>query len=139
MRLKQPNLALRRMRFRRIGELFVSSRPGERPHRRPTSPLDSATTLAQTLSVNPDDKTISARCLSAGRCIGSGWAVACYCAAIILVSLPRALAAVDPAHDWPNWRGPTRDGIAAPGQNPPLHWSETEGVLWKAAIPGRGH
>ena len=32
-----------------------------------------------------------------------------------------------------------RDGIAAPGQNPPVQWSETEGILWKAAIPGRGH
>lgn len=41
--------------------------------------------------------------------------------------------------DWPSWRGPTRDGIAAPGQNPPIRWSETENVLWKAPIPGRGH
>lgn len=41
--------------------------------------------------------------------------------------------------DWPWWRGPNRDGIAAPDQTPPLHWSETEGVVWKAAIPGRGH
>ena len=41
--------------------------------------------------------------------------------------------------DWPAWRGPTHDGLATSGQNPPVQWSETNGVLWKAALPGRGH
>jgi outer membrane protein assembly factor BamB len=41
--------------------------------------------------------------------------------------------------DWPWWRGPNRNGIADPKQNPPLKWSETENVLWKTPIPGRGH
>jgi outer membrane protein assembly factor BamB len=41
--------------------------------------------------------------------------------------------------DWPWWRGPTRDGIAAPGQQPPTHWSETEHIAWSVPIPGRGH
>src|SRR5258707_14863268 len=41
--------------------------------------------------------------------------------------------------DWPWWRGPNRDGVAAAGQKPPLHWSETQNVLWKAEVPGRGH
>jgi outer membrane protein assembly factor BamB len=41
--------------------------------------------------------------------------------------------------DWREWRGPTHDGIAAPGQQPPLHWSATENVLWSSSIPGRGH
>lgn len=45
---------------------------------------------------------------------------------------------VDLAADWPGWRGPTRDGIAAPGQQPPLEWSETKNVLWKTPVPGRG-
>jgi outer membrane protein assembly factor BamB len=40
--------------------------------------------------------------------------------------------------DWPWWRGPKLDGIAA-DQSPPLVWSETENVVWKAPIPGRGH
>jgi outer membrane protein assembly factor BamB len=43
------------------------------------------------------------------------------------------------ATDWPWWRGPTRNGIAAAGQNPVLKWSDTENVLWKAPVPGRGH
>jgi outer membrane protein assembly factor BamB len=41
--------------------------------------------------------------------------------------------------DWPAWRGPTRDGIAANGQNAPVQWSESEGILWKVPIPGKGH
>ena len=48
-------------------------------------------------------------------------------------------ASAAPTTDWPAWRGPTHDGLATPGQNPPGQWSETEGVLWKAAIPGCGH
>jgi outer membrane protein assembly factor BamB len=43
------------------------------------------------------------------------------------------------ATDWPWWRGPTRDGIAQADQQPPLTWSETENVLWKTKVPGRGH
>jgi hypothetical protein len=40
--------------------------------------------------------------------------------------------------DWPWWRGPNRNGVAA-DQKPPLKWSETENVLWKSPVPGRGH
>jgi hypothetical protein len=41
--------------------------------------------------------------------------------------------------DWPWWRGPNRNGIAASDQKPPLEWNESKHVLWKAAVPGRGH
>jgi outer membrane protein assembly factor BamB len=41
--------------------------------------------------------------------------------------------------DWPGWRGPTRDGQAAAGQSLPLKWSETENVVWRSALPGKGH
>lgn len=50
-----------------------------------------------------------------------------------------AFAAVSPAADWPGWRGPTRDGVAPPGPLPPLTWSETKNVRWKAPVPGRAH
>jgi outer membrane protein assembly factor BamB len=43
------------------------------------------------------------------------------------------------AADWPWWRGPSRDGVASEDQQPPLHWSDTENVLWKSTVPGRGH
>ncbi len=56
------------------------------------------------------------------------------------LALPRfSPAAIDPSQDWPAWRGPTRDGIAAANQNPPVRWNENDGVLWKVPIPGRGH
>lgn len=52
-------------------------------------------------------------------------------------------AAVEPiavtAGDWPWWRGPNRNGVADPNQNPPLKWSDKENVLWKTPVPGRGH
>ncbi len=40
--------------------------------------------------------------------------------------------------DWPWWRGPTCDGIAAE-QDVPVRWSETENIIWQAEVPGRGH
>jgi outer membrane protein assembly factor BamB len=45
------------------------------------------------------------------------------------------------ANDWPWWRGASLDGhaFAQDGPAPPLSWSETENVLWKADVPGRGH
>lgn len=62
---------------------------------------------------------------------------------------PGAMPAAEPAttvepiqygpHDWPWWRGPRHDGIAADGQSPPLHWNDSEKVIWKTAIAGRGH
>ncbi|HEX3313864.1 MAG TPA: PQQ-binding-like beta-propeller repeat protein, partial [Gemmataceae bacterium] len=41
--------------------------------------------------------------------------------------------------DWPWWRGPTRNGVAAAEPMPPLTWSDTENILWKTEVPGRGH
>ncbi len=41
--------------------------------------------------------------------------------------------------DWPWWRGPGRNGIADADQKPPTSWSEQENILWRAAVPGRGH
>lgn len=43
------------------------------------------------------------------------------------------------ADDWPAWRGPTRDGIAVEDSRVPVRWSETERVIWKTPLPGRGH
>lgn len=51
----------------------------------------------------------------------------------------RADGPVFAAADWPWWRGPRRDGVAPAGPLPPLTWSETENVLWKVPVPGRGH
>ena len=40
------------------------------------------------------------------------------------------------SENWPQWRGPTANGVAQ--ANPPLTWSETENVKWKVKIPGFG-
>lgn len=45
---------------------------------------------------------------------------------------------VNAQDDWSRWRGPTGNGIAA-NQTPPTEWSSTENVIWKVAVPGRGH
>ncbi|MFM8891896.1 MAG: PQQ-binding-like beta-propeller repeat protein [Planctomycetia bacterium] len=40
---------------------------------------------------------------------------------------------------WPAWRGPAANGTAAADQAFATEWSESENIVWKAAIPGRGH
>jgi hypothetical protein len=47
-----------------------------------------------------------------------------------------ALAAAGAADPWPQFRGPTGDGIAR-ARDLPTRWSEGENVLWKTAIPGK--
>jgi len=44
---------------------------------------------------------------------------------------------VNAAEDWPEFRGPTGQGIST-AKNVPLHWSATSNVVWKTAIPGEG-
>ena len=39
---------------------------------------------------------------------------------------------------WPQWRGPTWNGVA-PRADPPITWSETKNLRWKTAIEGVGH
>lgn len=64
----------------------------------------------------------------------------------ILPLLSLVLLAIDGAAvraDWPEFRGPWGDGhVSAPGDTKPiglpLHWSETNNVKWKTAIPFRG-
>ena len=42
------------------------------------------------------------------------------------------------AEDWPVWRGPRGDGTSLES-NPPVRWSPTENIHWKAPLPGIGH
>ena len=60
---------------------------------------------------------------------------------VALASL--ALAGWVARADWPEFRGPSGDGHASsPGTTQsigfPLHWSETNNIKWKTAIPYRG-
>ena len=59
---------------------------------------------------------------------------------LLIVLLASVARPAEPAaEDWPWWRGPNLDNIAADPQDPPIRWSETENVVWKADVPGRGH
>ena len=39
--------------------------------------------------------------------------------------------------NWPNWRGPSSDGVVQ-GSGYPIKWSEAENVVWKVKLPGWG-
>lgn len=54
--------------------------------------------------------------------------------ATLYIGLTSGIANAD---NWPNWRGPTGDGLVAAG-NPPISWSEKKNIKWKTAIHGEG-
>ena len=66
----------------------------------------------------------------------ASWAV--HCAACLLF-LTAAGSRLVSAADWTTWRGPNLNGIAAAGQTPPVTWSESQNIIWRAPIAGRGH
>src|SRR5437868_1766841 len=41
------------------------------------------------------------------------------------------------SEDWPQFRGPTGQGLSA-AKHVPVRWSATENIAWKATIPGKG-
>ena len=47
------------------------------------------------------------------------------------------VASVAGSDNWPEYRGPNRDG-SSDSEMLPLHWSETQNVKWKKPIHGRG-
>ncbi|UCG56991.1 MAG: PQQ-like beta-propeller repeat protein [Phycisphaerales bacterium] len=56
----------------------------------------------------------------------------------LLATLASAGICADSASDyWPTWRGPDATGVA-PNSNPPVTWSETQNIKWKAKLPGEG-
>lgn len=59
---------------------------------------------------------------------------------LLLGSSLLALSLLSPltAQNWPAWRGPTANGLAAADALPPLTWSEEKNVRWKVALPGTG-
>jgi outer membrane protein assembly factor BamB len=47
-----------------------------------------------------------------------------------------ATAATLSAENWPQWRGPAKNGVSVE-RGLPLKWSTTENIAWKIAMPGR--
>ena len=56
---------------------------------------------------------------------------------VMLTGLWLATSALADAEDWPRFRGPNGQGVSGE-VNLPVHWSATESVTWKTAIPGKG-
>ena len=54
-----------------------------------------------------------------------------------LCALPWLSAGLKAA-DWPNWRGPSFDGVS-PEKSLPLKWSRTENVRWRVPLAERGN
>lgn len=48
-----------------------------------------------------------------------------------------AAGRIPSAEDWPQFRGPTSEGVSL-ATNVPLTWSPTQNVKWKRPVPGRG-
>ena len=57
-----------------------------------------------------------------------------FCAALALACAGSNIFTLSAAN-WPQWRGPDFNG-SSPEKHLPSSWSTTEGVLWKAALPG---
>jgi outer membrane protein assembly factor BamB len=58
---------------------------------------------------------------------------ACHPCSIVLLFVFAASAGAD----WPQWRGPDSSGGLSTGSTP-VKWSDTAGLAWKAALPGKG-
>jgi hypothetical protein len=54
-----------------------------------------------------------------------------------IFALTLLTASLSYSQNWPQWRGPSGDGIAEPGRYP-VAFSPTNGLLWKAPLPGKG-
>lgn len=72
--------------------------------------------------------------LSGSRLAGA-MAIAAAALAIFAFALRPEFASAD---DWPQFRGPTMDGIIKDNPNLPEKWGTTENVEWKTEIPGLG-
>lgn len=57
--------------------------------------------------------------------------------AILATSCWLAAAAISGAENWPEWRGPNRNGVSSE-TNLPQEWSAEKNVRWKAPLPGQG-
>jgi outer membrane protein assembly factor BamB len=60
-------------------------------------------------------------------------------AALVLAAFTITARAGTPEQEenWAQWRGPNYNGTA-PKADPPIEWSDTKNIKWKADLPGRG-
>ena len=55
---------------------------------------------------------------------------------LILVAI-LCICSIANANDWPQFRGPSGNATAS-DSDPPTTWSDSENIVWKTALPGRG-
>lgn len=60
------------------------------------------------------------------------------CLGVCLFAVGLAATRLRAQSNWPIWRGPTGNGVAAADAEPPLQWSSNQNVRWKVPIPGEG-
>lgn len=58
-------------------------------------------------------------------------------ARLLILTIISFTGAISHANDWPQFRGPSGNATAA-DSNPPTTWSDTENIVWKTELPGRG-
>jgi outer membrane protein assembly factor BamB len=74
--------------------------------------------------------------MTAGKCLG-------YTGGMLRRDVLKSLIAFFPAgvlfaDTWPQFRGPDARGVAADDPRLPLVWSETQNIVWRSDVPGRG-
>ena len=57
--------------------------------------------------------------------------------ALIAVTFLATFGSIARAQNWPQWRGPTLDGVSTE-KNLPAKWSKDKNVAWTAPMPGMG-
>ena len=57
---------------------------------------------------------------------------------IAIISAISILSASAGAMNWPQWRGPSGQGVSNE-KNLPSEWSPSRNIKWKTPIAGRGH
>jgi len=55
-----------------------------------------------------------------------------------IITLLNSHAGAAPDTNWPQWRGPSGQGVSLE-KNLPTEWSLTKNIKWKTPIAGRGH
>ena len=55
----------------------------------------------------------------------------------LIVTSLLCICSIGHANDWPQFRGASGNATA-PNSNPPTTWSDTENIVWKTELPGRG-
>lgn len=76
--------------------------------------------------------------MSAGVLLGCGRPAKDVVEVTASSDVPEALPIAFTGTDWPWWRGPDHNNVAR-CDNTVTSWSDSENVLWKTRVPGRGH